>query len=362
MKSSKDPVQVSWQRVCLIILCVILALVLTVMMVATILVHQFVDSLVGGDNSDLYGTLPSDVLASLASDPDYDPNFTGPSVDHSDVTSATLPSVPVDQLKAEGIINIMLIGEDRRPGQGRQRSDSMILCSFNTKTNTITMISFLRDTYIANIPGYWADKLNAAYAYGGIKTMDQTFAQYFGVHIDAHIAIQFDGFQQVIDMLGGVDIELTEKEANWMNKEWAKVGISLRVTPGMNHLNGEQALAYSRIRKLDMDAMRAGRQRKVLTALINAYKSKPLGEMITLATDILDTQVNGHDMIQTDMTANEVIEYVKTLFPMLATATINNQQIPANGTYQEMNVGNVTATKVCDLEANRKILQMILGN
>lgn len=361
MKSAKGPVHVSWQRISLIVLCVILAVILAILLVGTIGFHHVIGLFTDGDNSDLFATLSPDELASLASDPDYNPNFTGPSVDHSDVTSATLPSVPVDQLKAEGVINIMLIGEDRRPGQGRQRSDSMILCSFNTKTNTLTMISFLRDTYIAKIPGYWADKLNAAYAYGGIKTMDQTFAQYFGVHIDAHVAIQFDGFKEVIDMLGGVDINLTEKEANWLNKEWA-YSSELLVSPGMNHLNGEQALAYSRIRKLDMDAMRAGRQRKVLTALINAYKSKPLGEMITLATDILSAEVNGHDMIQTDMTSNEVIEYVKTLFPMLATATINNQQIPANGTYKEMTVGNVTATKVCDLEANRKILQQILGN
>ena len=356
MKSEKGPVHVSWQRVSLIVLCVVLAVVLVVMMLATVWVHRLLGHFTGGDNSDMFGTLSSDALASLASDPDADPDFTGSSVAHSDVTSATLPSVPVEQLKAEGIINIMLISEDRRPGQGRQRSDSMILCSFNTKTNTLTMISFLRDTYISHIPGYWADKLNAAYAYGGIDTMDQTFAAYFGVHIDAHVAVQFDGFKGIIDMLGGVDIELTEKEANWLNKEWA-YSSDLLVSPGMNHLNGEQALAYSRIRKLDMDAMRAGRQRKVLTALINAYKNKSLGEMITLADEILAT-----GFIQTDMSSGEVINYVKALFPMLATATINNQQIPANGTYKEMSVGNVTAAKVCDLEANRKILKQILTN
>lgn len=352
MKSSKGPVRVSWQRISLIVLCVILALVLIFMLFATIVVHRMLGHFTGGDNSDLFATLSPDELASLASDPDHDPNFTGPTMNPDDVTISTLPSQPPELLQSEGIINIMLIGEDRRPGQGRQRSDSMILCSFNTKTNTITMISFLRDTYISHIPGYWADKLNAAYAYGGIKTMDQTFAQYFGVHIDAHVAVQFDGFKGVIDMLGGVDIDLTEKEANWLNKH---EGFSLKA--GMNHLNGEQALAYSRIRKLDMDAMRAGRQRKVLTALINAYKNKSVGEMLTLADDILAT-----GFIQTDMTSDEVIDYVKALFPMLATATINNQQIPANGTYKEMTVGNVTATKVCDLEANRKILKQILSN
>lgn len=355
MNRTQGPRRSQWQRVSLSILCVFLALVLVLMIFATAYVHHLLGLVTGGDNSSLFETLSSDQLASLASDPDYDPNFTGPTLNPDDVTISTLPSQPPELLQSEGIINIMLIGEDRRPGQGRQRSDSMILCSFNTKTNTITMISFLRDTYIPHIPGYWTDKLNAAYAFGGIKTMNQTLAAYFGVHVDANIAIQFDGFSSVIDMLGGVDIELTKKEVKHLNSEhpW-------NLKEGMNHLNGEQALAYSRIRKIDMDAMRAQRQRKVLTALINAYKSKPLGEMLTLASDILSTDVNGHKMIQTDMTSSEVLSYVSQLFPMLATATINSQQIPAEGTYESVNVGKVTATKVCDFEVNRKILANIL--
>ena len=112
---------------------------------------------------------------------------------------------------------------------------------------------------------------------------------------------------------------------------------------------------YSRIRKLDMDAMRAKRQRKVLTSLINAYKSKPLGEMLALTSEILQT-----GCIQTDMTPNEVLSYVAKLFPMLSTATLNSQQMPAEGTYQSMTVGSVTSAKVCDFEANRKILQNFL--
>lgn len=349
MNHSKGPRQLSWQRVSLSILCVILALVLFVMLFATVYVHHLLGLITGGDNS-MYETMSPEELATATEAPP-DGTITGPWVDHTDVDVKPLPSVPVGSLKTEGIINIMLIGEDRRPGQGRQRSDSMILCSFNTKNNTITMISFLRDTYISKIPGYWADKLNAAYAYGGIKTMDQTFAAYFGVHIDAHVAVQFDGFKGIIDMLGGVDIELTAKEAKHMNTLGPWV-----VRAGMNHLNGEQALAYSRIRKIDMDAKRAERQRKVLTALINAYKNKSVPEMLTLASDILGT-----GFIQTDMSSGEVLDYVTTLFPMLASATINSQQIPAEGTYTNMNVGNVSATKVADLETNRKILQQILG-
>lgn len=358
MKSSKGPLRISWQRVSLSILCVILALVLFVMLFATAYVHHLLDLVTGGDNSSLFETLSSDQLASLAPGLDGDPNNNLPSVHPSDIPIYTGSSQPAEDLQTEGIINIMLLGEDRRPGEGRQRSDSMILCSFNTKTNSITMISFLRDTYIPKIPGYWADKLNAAYAYGGVNTLDQTLAAYFGVHVDANIAIQFDGFKAIIDMLGGVDIELTQKEADHLNNPKYNdiYGYDLqKVHAGMNHLDGKTALAYSRIRKLDMDAMRAQRQRKVLTALINAYKSKPLNEMVTLTSDILKT-----GFIQTDMSSNQVLNYVSQLFPMLATATINNQQIPAENTYSEMNVGNVTDTKVCDFETNRKILQQIL--
>lgn len=360
MNTSKGPRRISWQRVSLSILCIFLALVLFVMIFATAYVHHLV-GLVTGDNSDLFATLSSDELADLASDPDYDPNFTGPTVNPDDVIISTLPSQPPEILQTEGIINIMLIGEDRRSGQSRQRSDSMILCSFNTKANTITMISFLRDTYIPTIPGYWADKLNAAYAYGGVNCLSQTLAAYFGVHVDATIAIQFDGFEAVIDMLGGVDIELTKKEVNHLKQNADIYGNSWDLNVGMNRLNGAQALAYSRIRKIDMDAMRAKRQRTVLMSLINAYKSKPLPEMLTLTSDILSTKINDHKMIQTDMTSNEVFSYVSQLFPMLATATINSQQIPAEGTYESVNVGNVYSTKVCDFEANRKILQNILG-
>ncbi len=349
MKSSKGPLRISWQRVSLSILCVILALVLFVMLFATAYVHHLLGLVTGGDNDDLFATIPTGPNATPPSDPDYDPNFTGPTAHPSDVPVNTIPSQPVESLQTEGIINIMLIGEDRRPGEGRQRSDSMILCSFNTKTNTITMISFLRDTYIPKIPGYWAEKLNAAYANGGVNTLDQTLAAYFGVHVDANVAVQFEGFKGIINMLGGVDIELTKKEVNHLNSE---NGWNLKV--GMNHLDGEKALAYSRIRKIDMDAMRAQRQRKVLTALINAYKSKPAGEMLTLASDILKT-----GFVQTDMTSSEVLSYVSQLFPMLATAKINSQQIPAEGTYDNMTVGKVTSTKVCDFDVNRKILQEI---
>lgn len=346
MKNSKGPVRYSWQRISLMVLCAFLALVLFVLLFATAYVHHLL-SLVTIDH-DINSTMSSEQLATATEDVDI--TFTGPTVHPSDVTTPTLPSIPKEDLAVEGVVNIMLIGEDRRPGQGRQRSDSMILCSFNKNRNSVTMISFLRDTYVA-IPGHTSQKLNAAYAFGGPNLLDQTLATNFGVHVDGNVMITFDGFKGVIDLLGGVDIELTKKEANHLNKEngWS-------LSAGMQHLNGEQALAYSRIRKIDMDAMRAQRQRKVLTALINSYKNKNVYEMVTLASDILKT-----GFVKTDMTAQELTGYIMSLFPMLSKASINNQQIPAEGTYESMSVGNYGDCKVIEFDVNRKILQKIFN-
>ena len=350
MKDENKPVRSIRRRIILIIICVILSLFFAALLFATAYVHHLLSLINISDDSYLYATLSPEQLEALRSDPDHDPNFTGPSITPEEIPVNTVPSTPQEEVNGEDVINIMLIGDDTRQSQIRQRSDAMILCSFNVKTNTLTMTSFLRDTYIPQIPGFWADKLNAAYAYGGLDTMDKTFAAYFGVDIDAHVIVQFDGFKGVIDMLGGVDIEMTEAEVKHLMSfsPW-------KLTVGVNHLTGEQALAYARIRKIDMDAMRAQRQRNVLTALINAYKNKSVAEMLTLTSKILES-----GFIQTDMTSAEVLDYVSKLFPKLKTTTINNLQIPADGTYESMTVGNITATKVCDFEANRKLLEDII--
>ena len=350
MNDENKPVRSKRRRIILIVICVILGLLLAAVLLATAYVHHLLSMIKIGDDSYLYATLASDQLDALRSDPDHDPDFTGPSIPPEEVPVNTVPSAPKEELQDDDIINIMIIGDDTRQPKIRQRSDAMILCSFNVKTNTLTMISFLRDTYIPQIPGFWADKLNAAYAYGGLKTMDETFASYFGVHIDGHVVVQFEGFKGVIDMLGGVDISLTEAEVKHLNnsKQWD-------LTVGVNHLNGEEALAYSRIRKIDMDARRAQRQRNVITALINAYKNKSVAEMLTLTSKILES-----GFIQTDMTSSEILDYVSKLFPKLKTTTINNLQIPADGTYESMTVGTITATKVCDFDANRKLLEDVL--
>ena len=101
---------------------------------------------------------------------------------------------PADPIGGSGsrIVNILLVGQDRLEGEGRTRSDSMILCTFNKRTRELTLTSFLRDLYV-QIPGYGGNRINAAYAYGGMELLEQTLEQNFGVQVDGIVEVDFSG-------------------------------------------------------------------------------------------------------------------------------------------------------------------------
>lgn len=343
-----------WKQICLIVLCVVLALVLVALIFATTYVNHLL-SMVGRTDDSYDDTLSPEDMATATET--MDPTYTGEIEDPDNITLATIPSVSLDDGDSDGIINILLVGQDRREGEPRQRSDSMILCTFNTVKSTFTLTSFLRDTYVY-IPGYGNNKLNAAYCWGGFSLLNETLAVNFGVHVDANVEVDFNGFIGIIDLLGGVDIELTEKEAAYMNKnkgfEYNK-NETWNLVAGVNHLNADQALAYARIRKLDSDFGRTERQRTVLMALLNKYKSQDLATMIGMMDDILP-------LVTTNMTDAEIMSYVVNLFPMLTKASLSTQYIPASGTYTDKNISGVGASLVPDLAANRAILAEILYN
>ncbi len=265
-------------------------------------------------------------------------------------TDSTVPVVePEDALtyvdyegrligESEDIVNILLIGQDRREGEGRSRSDAMILVSFNTTDNTITMSSILRDTYVQIPGGYEDNRINVAYAFGGMGLLDETLAQNFGVYVDGNIEVDFSSFEKVIDILGGVDIELTESEANHLNQT-----LYYNFQAGMNHLNGNEALQYSRIRSLDSDFGRTSRQRNVLNALLNSFKNVSLGTALDLVDEILP-------MLTTDMSSMEIIDYVTDLLPMLSNAEVQNIHIPGDENYYNASIRGM-AVLVPDLEA-----------
>lgn len=250
----------------------------------------------------------------------------------------------IEQIEDDHLINILLVGQDRRDEQERQRSDTMILCSINPETGETSLISFLRDLYVQIPGGYSDNRLNATYVFGGFELLDATLTENFGVSIDGNFEVDFTGFEAIVDMLGGVDIELTATEANYMNN----CGHEFVVT-GMNHLDGQAALTYVRVRKIDSDFGRTERQRKVLLAVYEQAKNLPVGELLSLLYDILP-------YLTTDLTDTEILSLAYQLLPLAASVSVDTYTIPASDCYYSASIRGMSVL-VSDLQLIRQYLE-----
>lgn len=321
----------SFQRTLLSFIAIVLGILLAVMLSVTLYFQHLLDRVnyMEYDDSPAIAENLTDFLPAVQEKPEADTAMIGG--------------------KNSGLVNILLIGQDRRENEDSARSDTMILCTFNKETKEVTMTSFLRDLYVS-IPGYSDNRINAAYAYGGSPLLNETLKQNFGIHIDGNVEVDFTQFAQVIDLVGGVSMELRQDEAEAINET-----VPGNLTAGEQWLSGSQALAYSRIRNLDADGdfSRTNRQRKVITALVKAYKDADLGAILSLITEALP-------MISTDMSRLTMLRYGAELFPMLAGADITSQQIPASGTYTDQIINDMSVL-VADMDAARQQLKDTLS-
>lgn len=245
------------------------------------------------------------------------------------------------------VVNILLVGQDAIKDSG-SRSDSMILCTFNKKDNTITITSFLRDLYV-KIPGHKSNRINAAFRFGGTELLNETLQKNFGIEVDGNVQVDFSCFEQIIDKLGGVTMELTAEEADFINTNLKENTL----TEGTHVLTGAQALMYARDRyDRDGDFSRTNRQRKLLNELLKTYKNKTLPEMLELIQDVLP-------MISTDISKADLTAYAVSLGPMLSNAEIRLQAIPVEGGYYDARIDGM-AVLVPDLEKNTQFLEETL--
>ncbi len=170
-------------------------------------------------------------------------------------------------------VNILIIGIDVTLDEKRRvlnvsRSDSLILTSFDPERRRIYALSIPRDTR-AEIPGHGTDKINAAYAYGGPRLAIKAVEKLLGVKVDFYLKLGPDSFRQIIDAMGGIDIDV-EKDMKYTDT-WA--GYTIDLKKGFQHLNGQQATGYIRYRHDAMgDIGRVERQRKVMQTLIHQLK------------------------------------------------------------------------------------------
>ena len=262
-------------------------------------------------------------------------------------TEMELVQVAADQ----NVVNIMLVGQDRRQNDSeRQRSDSMILLTLNRSAQTLDMTSFMRDTYV-EIPGWGGNRLNAAYVFGGIDLMNETFLNNFGVKIDGVVEVDFYDFVEIIDEIGGVDIEIKEEEVSAIN-ESVTSGDDLE-SAGLQHLNGEQTLAFCRLRKVgNNDFERTERQRRVVQEVFRKAKTMNTMQMLNVLNKMFE-------LLNTNLTDDDLLNLMVEVLDM-GVSEFENHNIPEDAGYTSQSVDGM-AVLVPDLEACRALVQEIMG-
>lgn len=254
------------------------------------------------------------------------------------------------------VFNILLIGCDAREEGGRGRSDSIILISINKESEQLIATSIMRDIYV-EIPGHGNNRINAAYAYGGADLLVETVEKNFKIQIDRYASVDFFVFMDIVDQMGGVDLEISDEEFLVANAYINELNVLLDEPYGTDwlpgggphHLNGKQALGYSRIRYVgDADFERTKRQRTVLEQIFNKVKDYNLIELNSLLNIILPE-------ITTDLTEGEAITLALSM-NAYRKYDLKQYRLPYDGTWRDMRIKGMSVLGI-DFEENIRNLK-----
>lgn len=224
---------------------------------------------------------------------------------------------------SEDCTRFVIFGSDSRDDSNQYagRSDTIIIVVVNNVDKAINLISIPRDTYV-DVPGYGYTKINHAYAYGQEQLSLKTINANFGLNLTQYVTIDFSGLVDSIDMVGGVEVQLTQEEVDFINN---RVNAQNKIAgPGLVNLNGTQALIHSRNRYVGSDFTRAYRQRTILASLLNKIMQKDVDEILALSDSLL-----------VNLTTNMDVNKYKSLFKEVAVdrqtyvKNIKSLQIPA---------------------------------
>lgn len=233
--------------------------------------------------------------------------------------------------QVEGVTNILLLGTDGRENESAYRSDCMMIVTIDNTHNSVKLTSLARDTYV-EIPGEGMGKLNASYFWGKEQLLFKTISNEFGIDIDKFIQIDFEGLMNVITELGGVEVDITEKEMKAVNKlipstyesydNGDKGEMKLIPGSGVQTLTGYQAISYCRIRDIDSAIYRDGRQRKVIMGVASKLKGLSSSEYPKLIKSLLPC-------VSTNMGSIELLNLGTSAYSILSKdSTIKQGQFP----------------------------------
>lgn len=258
-------------------------------------------------------------------------------------------SIPL--LYDDEVLNILLIGTDKRVSGDSERSDAMMLVSVNKKTEKIIVTSLLRDIYL-KIPGKNNNRLNAAYAYGGAELLMETIEQNFKLKIDRFVSVDFYAFIEMVNIVGGVRLEVTQEEIPVINNYVKEINLltgeaenkDYLTAPGEQQLNGKQALGYARDRYIgNNDFERTSRQRRVLEQIYLRVKGLNLIEWNEMLKKLLP-------QITTNLTEGELFTLILSL-PSYIKFDIEQWSIPMASTYTSERIRGMAVLGI-DFEKN----------
>ncbi len=249
----------------------------------------------------------------------------------------------------DGIVNILLLGIDSRDEESiKERSDSMMILTIDTVHGKVKLTSLQRDMLV-KIPGADFNKLNSANVFGGPLLTMRVVNETLRLNIERYMVVNMRGMEQLIDLAGGIEIDVEQAEIRYLNssiREENNVFSDSEPSPfveaaGLQLLNGRQAVAYARIRKLDSDYKRMERQRIVLQALLNAFMDADFGTKNNMISE-------GFSLITTNISADELLGLGLNTIPKLD-ADIEQLQLPISGYFKEWPYWNGSVwVNLCD--------------
>lgn len=249
-------------------------------------------------------------------------NSFGTSSNAVSVYSKKYPIYSVEQRDSD-ILNILVLGTDTRDVTiERGRSDTMIVVSYNKKTAEVKLVSFLRDSLVPIADHDW-NRLNTAYAFGGAGLAVNTINELFGLDIQYFVAVDFTGAKSFIDKVGGVDVTLTQKEAEYLSK-----AAHTEIKSGVVHMNSRIAMLHMRNRFTDNDFGRTRRQRDIIVAVMKKLISE---KSISEITELIDYAMT---IVKTNIPVTMLASLATSVVSNISNLTFESQQVPYTDSFK----------------------------
>lgn len=358
-KQPKQPGKKKGLKIFLIVIAVILVLLLILVGAA----YLYLQSKLKKMN---IIELPKDTYAyTEPTDEVTRPPETGAAETTEATTEATVP-----KMTADDIVNILFVGQAARAGEEETMADSTMLISINTYTKEVTCMSILRDSFV-KLPDYKDHQCgrakftvcyNLGYKWGGgtaggMEMTNICLKDNFGIEVDYNVEVSFDSFIKMIDYIDGIDIELTQAEADYLNKD--TLYVKRTIEPGVQRLQGMEALSYARMRKAagdsESDIKRTERQRKVVEALLEKFRYRSIADLNKWIDILLP-------MVSTTMTPSDVTKLAARVLPIFSELKIKGATVPMEGWGDMVDIykdGQIHSVMRFDTAKEKKLIRAI---